>query len=257
MGYMKNAKWALITGASSGICLATAKALARENYRLILCGRRADKLESLVKDLQPNNHIVASFDLQNTSEIAKFVTEFEPHLQKLDVLVNNAGLAKGIEKSQNSDLNDWDAMLDTNLRGLLHITRGVVPLMVQKGSGHVVNIGSVAGRWVYPGGAVYCATKFAVRAFTEGLRQDLIGTNIRVSNIEPGMVNSEFSLVRLGSQQKADAVYADMEPLTPEDIADTIIWVLNRPKHVNVQELVIYPTDQAHVGMVHRHNKSQ
>lgn len=245
-------KWALITGASSGIGTATAKALASQRYNLILCGRRQDRLEALAEELDAPESLVATFDIQKTDEVERFLANHQPYLQKLDVLVNNAGLAKGTEKVQEASTKDWDTMLNTNVRGLMHMTRGVVTHMIAKKSGHIVNLGSVAGRWIYPGSAVYCATKFAVRAFTEGLRQDLLGTNIRVTNIEPGMVNTEFSLVRLGSQSKADAVYDGMTALTADDIAETISWVLARPQHVNVQELVIYPTDQAHVGMVHR-----
>ena len=245
-------KWALITGASSGIGAATARLLASQKYNLILCGRRLERLEALASELESQECLVAPFDLQKSEDVEKFLANHQAYLSKLDVLVNNAGLAKGTDPVQNADFKDWETMIDTNIKGLMHMTRGVLSQMVKKRSGHIVNIGSVAGRWVYPGGAIYCATKFAVRAFTEGLRQDLLGTNVRVTNIEPGMVHTEFSLVRLESKEKAEAVYAGMKPLTPEDIAETISWVLDRPQHVNVQELVVYPTDQAHVGMVHR-----
>jgi NADP-dependent 3-hydroxy acid dehydrogenase YdfG len=153
---------------------------------------------------------------------------------------------------QDADVNDWEEMIDTNIKGLLYMTRGVVGFMITKKSGHIVNLGSVAGRWTYPGGGVYCATKFAVRALSEGLRLDLIGTPIRVTNIEPGMVQTEFSLVRLGDQRKADQVYDKMTPLSAQDLAETILWCVQRPAHVNIQELVIFPTDQAGVGFVNR-----
>jgi 3-hydroxy acid dehydrogenase/malonic semialdehyde reductase len=247
-------KWALITGASSGIGAATAQRLAESGYNLVLTGRRKDKLEAIAKALKPisTEVVLGIFDLQVPAEIENFIRENETVLKNLDVLINNAGLAKGVAKVDQADLKDWDTMLDTNVRGLLHITRGVLPFLLARGSGHIVNLGSVAGRWTYPGGAVYCMTKFAVRAFSEGLRMDLAGKNIRVTNIEPGMVNTEFSLVRLGSKSDADRVYEGMTPLSADDIAETIQWTLERPKHVNVQELVIYPTDQAHVGQVHR-----
>jgi 3-hydroxy acid dehydrogenase/malonic semialdehyde reductase len=221
---------------------------------LVLTGRRKDKLEAIAKALKPisTEVVLGIFDLQVPAEIENFIRENETVLKNLDVLINNAGLAKGVAKVDQADLKDWDTMLDTNVRGLLHITRGVLPFLLARGSGHIVNLGSVAGRWTYPGGAVYCMTKFAVRAFSEGLRMDLAGKNIRVTNIEPGMVNTEFSLVRLGSKSDADRVYEGMTPLSADDIAETIQWTLERPKHVNVQELVIYPTDQAHVGQVHR-----
>jgi len=254
MGPMEK-KWALITGASSGIGAATAEKLAAAGYNLVLTARRLQRLETLKKNLQERAKveiILAGFDMRQPKEIQNFLRDQASTLKNLDVLVNNAGLAKGIEKFQEANLEDWDMMLETNVRGLLYMTRGIVPWMIERGGGHIVNMGSVAGRWVYPGGSVYCASKFAVRAISEGLRQDLVGKNIRVSNIEPGMVDTEFSLVRMGSQQKADAVYAGMKPLTAEDIAETISWVLSRPAHINVQELVVYPTAQAHIGLVHR-----
>ncbi len=245
-------KWVLITGASSGIGAACAKKLGEMGYNLILTGRRKERLEELANNIKAGETLVASFDLQKPGEIESFCARHEAYLKKLDVLINNAGLAKGNEKVDEGSVKDWDLMIDTNVKGLMHMTRGVLPHMVAKKEGHIVNLGSVAGRWTYPGGAVYCASKFAVRAFTEGLRMDLQGKNIRVTNVEPGMVNTEFSLVRMGSKEKAEAVYQGMTPLKAEDIADTVAWVLLRPTHVNIQEIVIYPTDQAHVGMVHR-----
>jgi 3-hydroxy acid dehydrogenase / malonic semialdehyde reductase len=169
--------------------------------------------------------------------------------------VNNAGLAKGVGPFQDSLSDDWETMIDTNIKGLLSVTRELLPSIILN-RGHVLNMGSVAGRLVYEGGAVYCATKFAVRAISDALRLDLKGTGVRVTNIEPGMVSTEFSVVRLGNQQKADAVYAEMMPLTAKDIANTILWCLSQPVHVNISELVIYPTDQATVGHVVRGEKS-
>lgn len=246
-------KWALITGATSGFGAATARKLAGEGYGLLLNGRRLDRLEALQKELSKTEVRLAPFDLRDRKAVEKFCMSKSDWLKDVTVLINNAGLALGTERLQDGDITDWDTMIDTNVKGLLYLTRQVLPHMISQGRGDIVNIGSVAGRWLYSGGAVYCATKFAVRAITEGLRMDLLGKPIRVSNIEPGMAETEFSLVRLGSQEKADSVYKNMKPLTPEDIADTISWVLNRPPHVTIQELVIFPTDQAAVGQVARH----
>jgi 3-hydroxy acid dehydrogenase / malonic semialdehyde reductase len=246
------AKTVLITGATSGIGRATALRYGKMGHSLILCGRRKDRLSQVAKESGCQNPLTAVFDISKLQEIEKFVSENNDALQKVDILVNSAGLAKGADRVQDAQLQDWEAMIDTNIKGLFYLTQKLVAFMSEKKSGHIVNLGSVAGRWVYPGGAIYCATKFAVRAFTEGLRQDLVGKNIRVTNIEPGMVNTEFSKVRFNSQEKADAVYAGMTPLTAEDIAETIVWSTSQPAHVNIQELVVYPTDQAHTTVVHR-----
>jgi len=249
------AKWALITGASAGIGEATAVELSSQGYNLILVARRKERLEKLKKKIEKNQKVqvvTECFDLRNTKQIIQFIKKHSAQLKKLEVLINNAGLAKGSAQFQDAQVSDWDEMMDTNVKALLHLTRAILPFFIANRSGHIVNLGSVAGRWIYPGGAVYCATKYAVRAISEGLRLDLLGKNIRVTNIEPGMVQTEFSLVRFGSQKKADSVYAGMKPLTAADIAETIAWVLNRPSHVNIQELVIYPTDQASVRDVHR-----
>jgi 3-hydroxy acid dehydrogenase / malonic semialdehyde reductase len=248
--------WAIITGASSGIGAATAKALAEANYSLYLVARREERLKTLADQLKKINpkqeYKIASIDIAKKSEVDGFFKEESKNLENVDVLVNNAGLAKGNEPVQTANTDDWDTMIDTNIRGLLYFTRGVLPAMVKKDSGHIINVGSVAGRWVYPGGAVYCGTKFAVLAITEGIRMDLIGKNIRVTNIEPGMVNTEFSAVRFNDQDKAKKVYENMTPLKGEDIADCIVWCLKRPRHVNIQELVVFPTDQAAIRQVHR-----
>jgi hypothetical protein len=260
-------KWAIITGASAGIGWATAEEFAQAGYSLILIGRRGDRLKELRAHLmkkKPHQEKAQELkqefktiqlDVTSKSQIDDFVQAEGACLEKVVLLVNNAGLAKGTEKLQEARLSDWDAMIDTNIKGLLYLTRAVLPFLVKKKSGYIVNIGSVAGRLVYPGGAVYCATKFAVRAISEGLRMDLAGSNVRVTNIEPGMVNSEFSLVRLEDQEKADKVYEGMTPLSPKDIAETILWCVQRPPHVNIQEVMIYPTDQACVGQVNRTDK--
>jgi 3-hydroxy acid dehydrogenase / malonic semialdehyde reductase len=249
----------LITGASAGIGLATALELARNNHALILTARRLDRLKKVQQQclkLGAPSVLIFKLDVQKSSEVLKMVSNLKTKKEiKLKNLINNAGLAKGVELFQNSKLSDADAMLDTNIKGMLNVTHALLPLLIEN-QGHIVNLGSVAGRLVYEGGAVYCATKFAVRALSEGLRMDLKGTGVRVTNIEPGMVHTEFSLVRLGNQQKAEAVYNDMMPLSANDIAESILWCVERPPHVNIQELVIYPTDQASVGQVVRGDKS-
>lgn len=249
-------KWALITGATAGIGWATAEALSSAQFHILAIGRREDRLHELKKTLLDKNPQIKVktivLDVTDRNQVDDFFKNEKDILSKVEVLVNNAGLAKGVDKMQDAMLSDWDEMIDTNVKGLLYMTRGVLEHMMSKNSGHIVNMGSVAGRFTYPGGGVYCATKFAVRALSEGLRFDLMGTKIRVTNIEPGMVNSEFSMVRMGDQQKADQVYAGMTPLTPKDISETILWCVQRPAHVNIQELVIYPTEQASVGYVSR-----
>lgn len=250
------AKWALITGATSGIGEATARKLAAQSWNLILTGRRKERLDKVCQDLSktyPQSQFKpVILDIQSKSDIQKFAEKEASTLQNIDLLINNAGLAKGTDKMQAANTDDWDAMIDTNVKGLLYLTRAIVPHMVTRQSGHIVNIGSVAGRWTYPGGGVYCATKFAVRAISEGLRMDLIGSQVRVTNVEPGMVETEFSKVRFEDDAKAKQVYAGMKPLTAEDIAETILWVAGRPAHVNIQELVIFPTDQVSIRDVHR-----
>jgi 3-hydroxy acid dehydrogenase / malonic semialdehyde reductase len=243
-------KWAVITGASSGIGLATARLLSN-SWNLVLIARRQDRLAELVTEL-PTECLPLPMDVQNHQEVAQLIKAHEDVFSQVELLVNNAGLAKGIEKMQDANVEDWQTMMNTNVMGLLYLTREVLPKMLKNKKGLIVNVGSVAGRWVYPGGAVYCASKFAVRAISEGLRMDLLGTPIRVTNIEPGLVETEFSKVRLQNDLKARAVYQGVDCLQPEDIAETILWCVDRPAHVNIQELVIFPTDQAAVGQLHR-----
>lgn len=242
-------RWALITGATAGIGRATAEQLAAEKCHLILTGRRADRLTAIANELREKHQIqveTLEFDLSKRAEAEKTLNAFD--LSRVSILVNNAGLGLGTDKIQDAKLDDLEQMVDTNVKGLLFVTRLCLPHLIKNGASQIVNIGSVAGRWVYPGGATYCATKFAVRALTEGLRMDLMGTPIRVTNIEPGMVETEFSVVRLNDVDKAKAVYKGLQPLVAEDIAETIVWCLSRPAHVNIQELLIYPTAQAGVG---------
>lgn len=247
--------WALVTGATSGIGEATALLLARSGWNVIATGRRTDRLLKLKKQIEfqgISKCEILSFDVASLKQVEKVFKNHSALLKKVDVLVNNAGLAKGAEPVHQGKFDDFEAMIDTNIKGLLYMTRLMVPNMIQRKSGHIVNLGSVAGRWVYPGGAVYCATKYAVRAISEGLRMDLNGTGVRVTNIEPGRVETEFSLVRLGNRKAAKAVYQGMEPLIAMDIAECVLWSLQRPRHVNIQEIVIYPTDQASITMVHK-----
>ncbi len=254
---MKN-QWALITGASAGFGKAIAEKLASEGFSVILTGRRLERLNELAQKIKTECKVetrVLEFDVSSWVDAEKKFAELKAISSQIEVLVNNAGLARGVEKIQEGQTTDWDEMIDTNLKGVLYMTRLVLPQMIAKNSGHIVNMGSVAGRWTYPGGAVYSATKFAVRGISESMRMDLMGTQIRVTNIEPGMAETEFSEVRLGSPEKAKNVYRGMIPLTPFDIAETVSWCLSRPKHVNISELVIYPTDQAGVGPAYTHRR--
>jgi len=246
----------LITGATAGIGQACAHAFAQAGARLILTGRRVERLEAVAAELRQAHgsevHPLV-LDVRDREAVFAAVAGLPSEWAAIDVLVNNAGLGRGMDKLQAGDPDGWDEMVDTNVKGLLYATRAVTPGMVERGRGHVINLGSVAGHEVYPGGAVYCATKHAVGAITRGLRMDLLGTGVRVSTVDPGMVETEFSVVRFrGDQARADSVYRDMTPLTAADIADTILWVATRPPHVNIDEIIIKPTDQASATLVHR-----
>lgn len=245
----------LITGASAGIGEACAVNFAQQKRDLILVARRRDRLkaleEKLAKEYGVKVHTFA-LDVCDKAGIQKFAADQKALLSKVEVLVNNAGLSKGLSLLQDGNPDDWDVTLDTNIKGVLYFTRALLPFFLEKKAGHIVNLGSVAGRWPYPKGNVYAASKAAVAMLTESLRWDLNGTGIRVTEISPGMVNTEFSLVRFGDKQKADAVYAGLTPLTAQDIAETIVWSVSRPKHVNIREIVLYPTDQASTTLSHR-----
>ncbi|HEX8430982.1 MAG TPA: SDR family NAD(P)-dependent oxidoreductase, partial [Longimicrobium sp.] len=196
---------------------------------------------------------LVELDVRDSAAVASTLGALPAEWAEIDVLVNNAGLGRGMEKVQEGSTEGWDEMVDTNVKGLLYVTRAVTPGMVARGRGHVVNIGSVAGHEVYPGGAVYCGTKHAVGAITRGMRMDLLGTGVRVTTVDPGMVETEFSVVRFhGDEERAKKVYADMTPLSPADIADAVLWAATRPAHVNIDEIIIKPTDQASVGLVNR-----
>jgi NADP-dependent 3-hydroxy acid dehydrogenase YdfG len=245
----------LITGATAGIGEACAEIFAENRQNLLLVGRRKDRLNSLAERLHLKWGIDAKtypLDVSKKASVEAFASEFSTELRKTTLLINNAGLAKGRSSIQEGNTDEWDVMIDTNIKGLLYMTHAVLPFLIEKREGHIINLGSVAGRWMYPQGNIYAATKRAVGALTESLRLDLMGTGIRVTELSPGMVETEFSLVRFGDPKKASAVYQGFEPLTARDIAEAAFWAYSRPKHVNIQEMVIYPTAQASTTAVHR-----
>ena len=244
-------KWALITGATAGIGHAIAEVLAEAGVNLIITGRRQERLNSICQNLVKEFGVkvkTLQADVRDRKELEQALNAVKTEIEQLSILVNNAGLALGTDGMQSANVDDWDAMIDTNVKGLLYTTRICVPHMLKQKESHIINIGSVAGKWVYPGGGVYCATKFAVRALTEGLRLDMMGKPIRVTTIEPGMVETEFSEVRLKDSAKAKKVYEGIECLNAMDIAEGVLFCLERPAHVNIQELMIFPRDQAGVG---------
>ena len=245
----------LVTGASAGIGEACGRAFAAEGARLILVARRAGRLVELAEKLRGGGTDVflLELDVRDAQAVSERIGGLPAEWRDVDVLVNNAGLGRGLDKLWQGAPADWDEMVDTNVKGLLYVTGAVVPRMVERGRGHVINLGSVAGHEVYPGGAVYCATKHAVAAITKGLRMDVLGTGIRVSTVDPGMVETEFSVVRFhGDEERAKNVYRGMTALTADDIAETIVWVATRPPHVCIDEIIIKPTDQASATMVSR-----
>lgn len=251
-----NGKIVFITGASAGIGRACAEAFSASGAKLVLAARRGSKLQDLDAKLfsrHGTHHLLLELDVRRRKDVEEAVAGLPPEWAAVDVLVNNAGLGRGLDKLQEGNPDDWEEMLDTNVKGLLYVTRALTPGMVARGRGHIVNIGSIAGRELYPGGNVYCASKFAVRALTRGLKMDLLGTPIRVSTVDPGMVETDFSVVRFhGDQARADKVYQGLKALTPEDVADAVLWVATRPLHVDVTEMVILPTAQASATMAHR-----
>jgi serine 3-dehydrogenase len=246
---------AFITGATMGIGLATARAFATAGYDLVLVGRRQDRLDAAKDEIEARSKVRVTeipLDVRDAGALRLMEVAERELLARVDVLVNNAGLARGTEPLQSGDPDEWDEVIDTNVKGLLRVTRAILPHMVARGSGHVVMLGSTAGHWVYPGGAVYCASKHAVRAITEGLRMDVHGSGVRVTSVDPGLVGgTEFSDVRFrGDHERARKVYEGYRPLAPEDVADAILWCVERPPHVNVQDVVLMPTAQASVTMV-------
>ncbi len=251
-------KIALVTGATSGIGRATARILAKNNYKIILCGRREDRLKELEKELSEFTEIcILSFDVRDRKAVFESINSLPSDFSKIDVLINNAGNAQGLDAIQNGDLDDWDAMIDINVKGLLYVSKAIIPRMIEQKSGHIINIGSTAGKEVYPNGNVYCASKFAVDALNKGMRMDLNPYGIRVGAIHPGMVETEFSEVRFkGDKEKAANTYKGLQPLSPEDIADIIHFVVSRPYHVNIADLIVMPTAQASATIVKRESIS-
>ena len=246
----------LITGASSGIGEATAFAFAAEGARLLLAARRLERMQKAVPGLREAGatdvHVVA-LDVTSNSEVTRVLGGLPESWQAIDILVNNAGLSRGLDKVQEGKAEDWDEMIDTNVKGLLYVTRAIVPGMVERGRGHVINLGSTAGEMTYPGGAVYCASKAAERAINDGLRQDLLGTPVRVTTVDPGMVETDFSSIRFrGDEARAAKVYAGVTPLTPADVAETIVWSASRPAHVNIARVMLTSIDQANSLLIHR-----
>ncbi|HEY8338834.1 MAG TPA: SDR family NAD(P)-dependent oxidoreductase [Egibacteraceae bacterium] len=245
-------KTVLITGASSGIGQACARAFAAAGSRLVLAARRRDRLDALASELD-TEVLPLALDVRDRAAVEAAVEGLPEEWAAIDVLVNNAGLAAGWGPVVENDPSDWDRMIDTNVRGLFDVTRVVARGMVARGSGHVINVGSIAGLMPYANGAVYCATKAAVDAFTKALRMDLLGTGVRVSSIDPGLVETEFSIVRFGGDRdRAAQVYRGLEPLTADDVAEAVVWMADRPKHVTAAQLVLLSSDQASATMVSR-----
>jgi NADP-dependent 3-hydroxy acid dehydrogenase YdfG len=242
-------KIVFITGASAGIGAATAMAFAAEGCRLLLAARRAGKLaEAALRARERGAQSVYSVDLdvRDHRAVQTAIDELPEEWAEIDILVNNAGLSRGLDKLYVGRIQDWEEMIDTNVKGLLYVTRAVVPGMVVRGRGHVINLGSTAGELTYPNGAVYCATKAAERAINDGLRQDVLGTPVRVTSVDPGMVETDFSLVRFhGDAERAAKVYKGVQPLTAEDVAETIVWAASRPAHVNIARILMTPVQQA------------
>jgi 3-hydroxy acid dehydrogenase/malonic semialdehyde reductase len=249
-------KIVFITGASAGIGAATALAFAAEGARLLLAARRAGKLAEVASAaLQRGAPSVHSIDLdvREHRAVQQTVDDLPPEWAEIDILVNNAGLSRGLDKLYLGKIQDWEEMIDTNVKGLLYVTRAVVPGMVVRGRGHVINLGSTAGELTYPNGAVYCATKAAERAINDGLRQDVLGTPVRVTSVDPGMVETDFSLVRFhGDTERAAKVYKGVKPLTAEDVAEVIVWAAGRPAHVNIARVLLTPVQQANSLLFHR-----
>ncbi|MEH2002985.1 MAG: SDR family oxidoreductase [Nostoc sp.] len=246
----------LITGASSGIGTACARIFAGAGAKLILAARRLERLQQLAdtlsKDFRTEIHLL-QLDVRDRNAVESAISTLPPAWANIDILINNAGLSRGLDKLHEGRFQDWEDMIDTNVKGLLYLSRYVVPGMVSRDRGHVVNLGSIAGHQTYPGGNVYCATKAAVRAISEGLKQDLLGTRVRVTSVDPGMVETEFSKVRFhGDSERANKVYQGVTPLTADDVADVIFFCVTRSPHVNINEVVLMPVDQASATLVNR-----
>lgn len=254
---LKNTR-VLVTGASSGIGRSCATKFAEAGAKLLITARRKDRINEIAAQLKKKYHtdcLALELDVRDRKEVEKMFSNLPKEWQAIDVLVNNAGLSRGLDKLHEGKIDDWEEMIDTNVKGLLYVSRAVVPGMVARGRGTIVNIGSIAGHEVYPRGNVYAATKHAVDALTKGMRLDLVDTPIRVCTVDPGLVKTEFSMVRFrGDEEKAKAVYQNLEPLTPDDIADAVVFCATRPPHVQIAEMIVLPTAQASTTLVHRRN---
>ncbi len=255
MASLKN-KIIFITGATSGIGHSCALAFAAKGAKLILAARRMERLKAFAKGLKikfGTETKLISLDVRNKLKVTAAVKSLPAAWQKIDVLLNNAGLSRGLDKLHEGSIQDWDEMIDTNVKGLLYVSRAVIPLMVKRNSGHIINIGSIAGHEVYPKGNVYCASKHAVDAITKGMRMDLVDTNIRVTTIDPGLVETEFSIVRFrGDSKKAKAVYTGIKALSPDDVDDAVIYCSTRPENIQVAEMILLPNNQASAMVAHR-----
>ncbi len=245
-------KTVFITGASSGIGQSTARKFSDLGARLILAARRGDRLQKLASQLL-SEVLVVELDIRNRAAVDTAVRGLGTKWQEIDILVNNAGLGRGLDKIYEGNPKAWDEMIDTNLKGLLYISRAIIPGMVARSKGHIINIGSIAGHELYPGGNVYCATKHAVDAITRGMLMDLVDTPIRVSTVDPGLVQTDFSEVRFyGDSERAQKVYQGYKPLSPEDIAEAVVWIAGRPDHVQVAQMIIFPTAQGSAMITHK-----
>ena len=251
-------KIVFITGASAGIGAATALKFAEEGAKLLLAARRVERLAFVAEEARERGAqdvLMLALDVRDSDMVSRAIAALPAGWREIEVLVNNAGLSRGLEKLYQGKIEDWEEMIDTNVKGLLYVTRAVVPGMVERKSGHVINMGSTAGHMTYPGGAVYCATKAAERALNDGLRLDVLGTPIRVTSVDPGMVKTDFSLVRFhGDEDRAAGVYKGVKALTPEDVADVIVWAATRPAHVNIADVLLTPVQQANAFMLVREN---
>lgn len=259
MQSLKN-KTIFITGASSGIGKACAELFASEGADLIISARRIERIEKLSEELSKKSGIkvyTIQMDVRNRKEVQEKISSIPNEFQKIDVLLNNAGLARGFNKIYEGNIDHWEEMIDTNIKGLLYVTRQILPSMIERKKGHIVNIGSTAGHEVYVNGNVYCATKFAVNALTQAIRLDVLDKNVKVSTIDPGMVMTEFSSVRFsGDEEKANKVYEGLKPLSPKDIAEVILFCITRPEHVNINEVILTPAAQASSNFIYREKKS-
>ncbi|UCD64350.1 MAG: SDR family oxidoreductase [Candidatus Zixiibacteriota bacterium] len=248
-------KIVFISGSSSGIGEACARRFSAAGARVILAARRLDRLEALAAALPSPTYPIA-LDVRSQQEVEKAINDLPPRWNEIDILINNAGLSRGLDKIHEAKIEDWEEMIDTNVKGLLYVSRAIIPLMVSRGRGHVINIGSIAGHQVYPGGNVYCATKHAVDAVTQGMRLDLVDTAVKVSTVDPGLVQTEFSKVRFrGDENRADRVYQGLKPLSGDDVADAVVWVASRPEHVQIAEVIIFPSAQASASVTRRQTR--